>query len=211
MGKSNISDAILFVLGPTSSKALRADRLTHLLFNGGAAKKSATECEVSLVFDNHDRALPIRSDEVEVGRYVKLAPTDPDGYYSYFYLNGRRTTRPRSTPSFPMLASRVTATTWSSRGTSIASSAWDPSRGGLVERLAGISQYDDELQKAEARRTDLETNLGRITTLLGGSAATWEVSNPSANRPFSTQDVQDQGDGPKPNSLVRVTSSLSKK
>ncbi len=63
MGKSNISDAILFVLGPTSSKALRAERLTHLFFNGGSSKKAATECEVSLVFDNVDKLLP-----VDVGR-----------------------------------------------------------------------------------------------------------------------------------------------
>src|SRR5579864_8206119 len=70
MGKSNISDAILFVLGPTSSKALRADRLTHLFFNGGAAKKPATECEVSLLFDNSDRLLPVESNDVELTRYV---------------------------------------------------------------------------------------------------------------------------------------------
>src|SRR5579864_9334290 len=93
MGKSNISDAILFVLGPTSSKALRADRLTHLFFNGGSSKKPASECEVSLVFDNHDRLLPNGQDEVEITRYVKLAPSDPDGYYSYFYINGRRSTQ----------------------------------------------------------------------------------------------------------------------
>ena len=39
-------------------------------------------------------------------------------------------------------------------------------RRGLVEHLAGISQYDDELQRAESKRADLETNLGRINTLL---------------------------------------------
>src|SRR5271156_754149 len=93
MGKSNISDAILFVLGPTSSKALRADRLTHLFFNGGSSKKAASECEVSLTFDNKDHLLPIESGEVEVTRYVKLAPSDPNGYYSYFYVNGRRSTQ----------------------------------------------------------------------------------------------------------------------
>ena len=93
MGKSNISDAILFVLGPTSSKALRADRLTSLFFNGGSSKKAATECEVSLVFDNSDRLLPSESSDVEVTRYVKLAPSDPEGYYSYFYVNGKRSTQ----------------------------------------------------------------------------------------------------------------------
>ena len=59
MGKSNISDAILFVLGPTSSKALRADRLTHLFFNGGSSKKAATECEASLTFDPNRSNVPV--------------------------------------------------------------------------------------------------------------------------------------------------------
>ncbi|MGA7923676.1 MAG: chromosome segregation protein SMC [Thermoplasmata archaeon] len=193
MGKSNISDAILFVLGPTSSKALRADRLTHLLFNGGAAKKSATECEVSLVFDNHDRALPIESDEVEVGRYVKLAPTDPDGYYSYFYLNGRRTTQTEidSVLSHARLSGDGYNLVQQGDVNRIVSMGPIPRRG-LVERLAGISQYDDELQKAEARRTDLETNLGRITTLLGEIRSHLGSLESQREQAIQYKNVQDQ-------------------
>jgi len=167
MGKSNISDAILFVLGPTSSKALRAERLTHLFFNGGASKKPATDCEVSLVFDNRDHLLPVESDEVEVTRYVKLAPSDPNGYYSYFYVNGRRSTQGE-------IDSLLAHARLSGDGYNLVQQgdvnkivAMGPiPRRGLVERLAGISQYDDELQKAESKRADLETNLGRINTLL---------------------------------------------
>jgi chromosome segregation protein len=167
MGKSNISDAILFVLGPTSSKALRAERLTHLFFNGGASKKPASDCEVSLVFDNHDHLLPITSDEVEVTRYVKLAPSDPNGYYSYFYINGRRSTQGE-------IDSLLAHARLSGDGYNLVQQgdvnkivAMGPiPRRGLVERLAGISQYDDELQKAETKRADLETNFGRINILL---------------------------------------------
>ena len=167
MGKSNISDAILFVLGPTSSKALRADRLTHLFFNGGASKKPATECEVSLVFDNRDHLLPLEADEVELTRYVKLTPNDPNGYYSYFYVNGRRSTQ---TEMDSLLAhARLSGDGYNlvQQGdvNRIVSMGPIPRRG-LVERLAGISQYDEELQRADAKRADLETNLDRIQTLL---------------------------------------------
>ena len=168
MGKSNISDAILFVLGPTSSKALRADRLTHLFFNGGASKKPATECEVSLIFDNRDRMLPSESDEVEVTRYVKLAPSDPDGYYSYFYLNGRRSTQGEIDVllSHARLSGDGYNLVQQGDVTRIVSMGTVPRRS-LVERLAGISQYDEELERAESKRTDLETNLTQINTLLG--------------------------------------------
>jgi chromosome segregation protein len=167
MGKSNISDAILFVLGPTSSKALRADRLTHLFFNGGSSKKAATECEVSLVFDNRDRLLPVETDDVELTRYVKLAPSDANGYYSYFYVNGRRSTQ---TEIDSLLAhGRLSGDGYNlvQQGdvNRIVSMGTVPRRG-LVERLAGISQYDEELQRADGKRAELETNLGQINALL---------------------------------------------
>jgi chromosome segregation protein len=167
MGKSNISDAILFVLGPTSSKALRADRLTHLFFNGGASKKPASECEVSLQFDNRDRLLPVESDEVEVTRYVKLAPNDANGYYSYFYINGRRSTQTEidSVLSHARLSGDGYNLVQQGDVNRIVSMGPIPRRG-LVERLAGISQYDEELQRADSKRADLETNLVRIGTLL---------------------------------------------
>ena len=168
MGKSNISDAILFVLGPTSSKALRAERLTHLFFNGGASKKPATECEVSLIFDNSDKLLPSGSEEVEITRYVKLAPSDPDGYYSYFYVNGRRTTQ---TEIDGLLAhARLSGDGYNlvQQGDVNKVVTMGPvPRRGLVERLAGISQYDEELERAAVKRQDLDQNLDRIQTLLG--------------------------------------------
>jgi len=168
MGKSNISDGILFVLGPTSSKALRAERLTHLFFNGGASKKPASECEVSLVFDNRDHLLPLESNEVEITRYVKLAPGDPNGYYSYFYVNGKRTTQGEidAILSHARLSGDGYNLVQQGDVNKIVTMGPIPRRG-LVERLAGISQYDEELQRADSKRADLETNLDRINTLLG--------------------------------------------
>jgi chromosome segregation protein len=168
MGKSNISDAILFVLGPTSSKALRAERLTHLFFNGGSSKKPATECEVSLVFDNSDKLLPSEAAEVEVTRYVKLAPSDPDGYYSYFYVNGKRTTQTEidALLSHARLSGDGYNLVQQGDVNKIVTMGPVPRRG-LLERLAGISQYDEELERAATKRTDLDQNLSRIQTLLG--------------------------------------------
>jgi len=167
MGKSNISDAILFVLGPTSSKALRAERLTHLFFNGGSSKKAATECEVSLVFDNSDGLLPVEAPEVEITRYVKLAPGNAEGYYSYFYVNGRRSTQTEidALLSHARLSGDGYNLVQQGDINKIVTMGAIPRRS-LVERLAGISQYDEELERAGAKRTDLDQNLDRIQTLL---------------------------------------------
>ncbi|MDE1819555.1 MAG: chromosome segregation protein SMC [Euryarchaeota archaeon] len=166
MGKSNVADAILFVLGPRSSKVLRADRLSDLLFNGGASKKAATECEVSLVFDNRDRALPVESDSVEITRYIKLTPGDPP-YSSYFYVNDRRSTQTE-------IEALLSHARLSGDGSNIVQQgdvnrivAMSPlERRGEVEKLAGIAQYDEELDHAADKREGLEQNLGQLQTLL---------------------------------------------
>jgi chromosome segregation protein len=170
MGKSNIADAILFVLGPSSSKALRADKLTSLFYNGGKEGKPATECEVSLVFDNSDRMMAVDSDEVEITRYVRAAPNanDPEGYYSYFYINGHRCNQ--SEIDTILSRARLSAEGYNivKQGEVTRIVAMSPlDRRLLVEHLAGIAQYDEELQKAAEKREELEGNLGQLKTLLG--------------------------------------------
>jgi chromosome segregation protein len=193
MGKSNISDAILFVLGPTSSKALRADRLTHLFFNGGASKKPATDCEVSLVFDNADRTMPVDGSDVEITRYVKLAPSDPNGYYSYFYVNGRRSTQAEidSLLSHARLSGDGYNIVQQGDVNRIVSMGPVPRRG-LVERLAGIAQYDDELARAGTKRADLETNLTQIATLLSEIRSRLTALETQRRQAIEYKQVQDE-------------------
>src|SRR5438046_6538932 len=74
-GKSNIADAILFVLGPKSAKAIRAGKLTDLIWNGGKDKNAADSCQVSLIFDNSDRQIPLAPDEVKMPRCIGTGPT----------------------------------------------------------------------------------------------------------------------------------------
>ena len=168
MGKSNISDAILFVLGPPSSKALRADRLTHLFFNGGVSKKPASECEVSLVFDNRDRALAVEDDEVTFTRYVKMAPSDPDGYYSYFYVNNRKSTQGEMETLLAHARLSGDGYNLVQQGDVNKIVAMSPlERRVVVERLAGIAQFDEDLHRAESKKEELDKNLGEIHTLLG--------------------------------------------
>ena len=58
-GKSNLSDAVRWVLGEQSAKALRGGRMEDVIFNGTQKRKRLGYCEVSLVFDNEDHALPV--------------------------------------------------------------------------------------------------------------------------------------------------------
>lgn len=67
-GKSNISDAIRWVLGEQSTKTLRGKLMQDLIFSGTDVRKSMSYCEVSLFIDNSTRLFPIQMDEVIISR-----------------------------------------------------------------------------------------------------------------------------------------------
>ena len=70
-GKSNISDALCFVLGRLSIKSIRAAKAKNLLFMGSKYIKPAKEAVVDLVFDNKDRIIPMENDEIHITRIVR--------------------------------------------------------------------------------------------------------------------------------------------
>ena len=69
-GKSNIADAVRWVLGEQSAKILRGASMQDVIFGGTQRRKPLSYCEVSLVFDNEDRSLPLDYAEILVTRRV---------------------------------------------------------------------------------------------------------------------------------------------
>ncbi len=67
-GKSNVSDAIRWVLGEQSTKLLRSSNMQEVIFNGTEKRKSMSYCEVSLFFDNSARMFDLNFDEVAFTR-----------------------------------------------------------------------------------------------------------------------------------------------
>jgi len=67
-GKSNISDAIRWVLGEQSAKSLRGGSMEDVIFNGSASKEAVNFAEVSLTLSNESKILPVDYDEVTISR-----------------------------------------------------------------------------------------------------------------------------------------------
>ena len=168
-GKSNITDAVLFVLGPKSPKMIRAGRLTDLIFNGGESKQPAKYCKVSLVFDNYNNGMPLDQKEIMLTRLVKRAPLkdNPDNYYSYFYINGK----PSSLQNFTHLlsAASISAERYNiiQQGdiTTIVEMGNVPRRK-IIDEIAGVADFDRDIEKAEGERAEVEENLSRINIIL---------------------------------------------
>src|SRR5579863_6240533 len=64
-GKSNVIDAVRWVMGETSAKNLRGEAMTDVIFNGSASRKPVGKASVELIFDNGDGSAP--------GQYAQYA------------------------------------------------------------------------------------------------------------------------------------------
>ena len=165
-GKSNISDAILFVLGPRSSRVIRAGKLTDLIFNGGKERRPASETKVSLIFDNSDRLIPIDSDKVKLTRVVRVSD-NVEGYYSYFYVNDRRS----SLGEFDNLLANAHI---SADGYNFVQQGditrivemTNLERRRILDDISGITKFDEDIQSAEKEKLAAEENIGRLSIIL---------------------------------------------
>ena len=156
-GKSNISDAILFILGPRSPKTIRAGRLTDLIYNG---KKNVKHCTVSLVLEDGDET-------IRLTRKVKRSPLpdDPDNYYSYFYINGNSS----SLTEFVQLLSsaNISDNCIVQQGdvTAIVEMG-DVPRRRVIDDIAGVSEFDRDIEKSEKEKQEVEQNLEHLGIIL---------------------------------------------
>src|SRR5690606_16835567 len=86
-GKSNIIDAVRWVMGESSASRLRGDNLTDVIFSGSSARKPVGTAMVELLFDNSDQSLAgefATYNEISVKRTVSR-----DGQSNYYLNNAR--------------------------------------------------------------------------------------------------------------------------
>ena len=168
-GKSNCGDAIQFVLGPRSNKTIRAQNSKDLIFNGGNNHNAARSCSVTLVFanpslDNGRRRLPLNMDEVRMSRSIRLTKTG--NVVTNYHLNGEES----SQKSFHRILGAANARpdgyniVLQGDVTSLAKMTAKERRK-VLDSVAGVTLYDDEIRKADRQKDSVDDYIERIKLL----------------------------------------------
>ncbi|PCI75163.1 MAG: chromosome segregation protein SMC [SAR86 cluster bacterium] len=159
-GKSNVIDAVRWVMGESSAKNLRGESMTDVIFNGSGGRKPVGQASVELVFDNHDHKLTgeyANFDEVSIKRKV-----DRDAQSSYS-LNGTKVRRKDITNIF--LGTGLGARSYSIIEQGMVSRLIESKPEELrvfIEEAAGISKYKERRRETENRIKRTKDNLERL-------------------------------------------------
>jgi chromosome segregation protein len=164
-GKSNVIDAVRWVLGESSAKNLRGDAMTDVIFNGSTARKAVSQCSVELVFDNSSGRIQgeyAGYNELSVKRIVTK-----DGQSNYL-LNNSKCRRRDVTDLF--------------LGTGLGPRSYAIIEQGMISRLieskpqelrvfieeaAGVSKYKERRRETETRIRHTKENLERLADVRG--------------------------------------------
>jgi chromosome segregation protein len=162
-GKSNIIDAVRWVMGELSARHLRGDSMADVIFNGSSARKPIGAASVELVFDNSDGKIGgayASYNEISLKRTVSR-----DGSSVYF-INGGRCRRKDITHLFlgTGLGSRSYAIIEQGMISRVIEARHDDMRA-FIEEAAGISLYKERRRETEARMADTRENMARLQDL----------------------------------------------
>ncbi|MBT8489209.1 MAG: chromosome segregation protein SMC [Gemmatimonadetes bacterium] len=160
-GKSNISDAIRWVLGEQRPTAIRGAKMEEAIFQGSVNRRPVNRGSVSLTVTNEDGALPVPFEEVEIGRDVYR-----DGGSDYSI--NRSTVRLRDVVdlyrdtglganAYAIIENRMIDAILSDRA---------EERRGLFEEAAGIGKYKDRRKAAVRRLERAEMDLQRLEDVI---------------------------------------------
>lgn len=162
-GKSNVIDAVLWVLGESSAKHLRGDAMSDVIFSGSNARKPVGQASVEIIFDNSDGKIGgeyAGYNEVSIKRQLGR-----DGISLYF-LNTNRCRRKDITNLF--------------LGTGIGPRSYSVIEQGMISRVieskpeelrifleeaAGISKYKERRRETENRIRHTKENLDRLSDI----------------------------------------------
>jgi chromosome segregation protein len=163
-GKSNLVEAMRWVMGENSSRNMRASGMDDVIFSGSGERAGRNTAEVRLVLDNADRAAPVAFNDAEI---IEVARRIEREAGSTFRVNGREV-RARDVQLLFADASTGSRSPSMVRQGMIGEiiAAKPQARRHILEEAAGISGLHSRRHEAELRLKGAEENLTRLDDVL---------------------------------------------
>lgn len=157
-GKSNISDAVRWVLGEQSVKSLRGSNMSDVIFNGSEDRKAQSVAEVTLVFDNEDRFMNFDYNEVEITRRLYRQNNEAE------YLINREPCRLKDIIDLIMDTGlgRDSLSIISQGNISSFADSKPEERRGMFEEAAGVAKYKKRKLESIRKLERTKDNLDRV-------------------------------------------------
>lgn len=161
-GKSNINDAIRWVLGEQSVKSLRGNNMSDVIFSGSTQRKAVNMAEVTLVFDNTQHYLNIDYEEVEITR--RLHRQSGEGEY---FIN-KTPCRLKDILNLVMDSGlgRDSLSIISQGNISAFAEAKPEERRALFEEAAGVAKYKKRKNESLSKLNRTQDNLNRVEDII---------------------------------------------
>jgi len=186
-GKSNIVDALCFVMGTARSRVMRIKNSAELIYNGGKDGKAAKRAEVVISFDNTDAGLPIDTGTVTVSRTVISSGQ------SVYRLNGKKVTRQKVRELLSraridpdsyniVLQNDVTGVVHMS----------PRERRGFIDEIAGIASYEERKERALKELESVEGNLRDTQTRLSEVRRTLDMLKGERDRALKLKQLKEE-------------------
>jgi chromosome segregation protein len=159
-GKSNLSDAVMWVLGEQSPTSVRGSSMQDVIFAGSDGRRASGSAEVEITFDNSTGILPLPTAEVSVGRRVER-----DGDSKYFINRSScRLTDVLELMAGLGLGKEMHTIIGQGKVESFLSSK-PLDRRALIEEAAGLGRYKRRRERSEAKLREVRQNLERVDLL----------------------------------------------
>ena len=186
-GKSNVVDGIKWVLGEQSARSLRGKEMTDVIFAGSTGRKPLNMAEVSLIFDNRSRELPLATDEVQIMRRVYRSGE------SEYLVNGEtaRLKDIREVLSGTGAATEAYSVIEQGRVDALLTASGRDRRA-VFEEAAGITRFRARRAEALRRLERAEQNRQRLADIVGEVASRLETVRNQATRARRCRSLTDR-------------------
>ena len=186
-GKSNVSDAIRWVLGEQRARSLRCPNMMSVLFNGGSNLEPAKKAEVSLRFANTEGSLSLESPEVEISRQLTKEGE------SHYFINQTLCRLKDVVELFMDTGVGVSAySVMEQSKIDLILNTHPEERRFLFDEVAGVTKYKQRKKEALKKLGETESNIVRINDVIHELQRETAELKEQASQAEHYQQLQDQ-------------------